>query len=137
MKSNVKFYTCKHCGNVIVKVIAGAVTPVCCGTPMSEIIANTNDASKEKHLPVIIEKCECGDDCNCAGCFTVEVGSVEHPMESDHYISFVYVDTQDGGKFKHLTAGDKPKACFCCCHDVPVAVYAYCNKHGLWKTDVK
>jgi len=135
MKSNVNFYTCKHCGNVIVKVVDGTVIPVCCGATMGELVANTVDASKEKHLPVIVAECECRDDCTCKGCFSVEVGSVPHPMEEAHHVAFVYVETKDGGKWKHVAPGDKPKVCVCCCDSAPVAVYAYCNLHGLWKTD--
>jgi superoxide reductase len=25
---------------------------------------------------------------------------------------------------------------FCTCNDKPVAVYEYCNLHGLWKTEL-
>ena len=33
-----KFYICKHCGNIIVKIKDSSVPVVCCGEPMSEIV---------------------------------------------------------------------------------------------------
>ena len=134
MKHNLKFYICKHCGNLIDMVADSSVKPVCCGEAMNEIVANTVEASKEKHLPVVKKGCECECGCTCKGCFVVEVGSVPHPMEEAHHIRFVYVETRNGAKRKYLSVGDAPKAGVCCCDDAPVAVYAYCNLHGLWKT---
>ncbi len=32
--------------------------------------------------------------------------------------------------------GEAPKAVFALAGEEPVAVYAYCNLHGLWKTEV-
>ena len=31
---------------------------------------------------------------------------------------------------------DKPEAVICTCGSKPVAVYEYCNLHGLWKTEL-
>ena len=45
-----KFYRCRHCGNVIHKVVDSKVPVVCCGEKMQELIPNTVDAGKEKHL---------------------------------------------------------------------------------------
>ena len=137
MKNGMKFYLCKHCGNLIDMVVDSKVNPVCCGDPMSLLVANTVDASKEKHVPVVKAECECGDECKCKGCFTVEVGSVPHPMEEAHHIMFIYVETQNGARRKYLAVGGQPKAGFCCCDDDAVAVYAYCNLHGLWKSDIR
>ncbi|MEG0901639.1 MAG: desulfoferrodoxin, partial [Clostridia bacterium] len=48
-----KFYVCKHCGNVIAYVEDSGVPVMCCGEKMTEIVPNTVDASTEKHVPVI------------------------------------------------------------------------------------
>ena len=48
-----KFYRCRHCGNVIMKVVDSKVPVVCCGEQMQELIPNTVDASGEKHVPVV------------------------------------------------------------------------------------
>jgi superoxide reductase len=120
------FFKCKHCGNVIVKTVDSGVPVVCCGEKMEELVANTVDASKEKHVPVVTKLDECT--------IKVEVGSVAHPMAPEHHISFIYVETENGGIIAHLK--DKPEATFCICNDKPVAVYEYCNLHGLWKVEL-
>lgn len=120
----VKFYKCRHCGNVIEKVVDSKVPVVCCGEKMEELIPNTVDASNEKHVPVVTSQDECR--------IKVEVGSVAHPMLPEHHIAFIYVETENGGM--RIDLKDKPEAVFCTCNDKPVAVYEYCNLHGLWKT---
>ena len=44
----VKFYRCRHCGNVIVKCVDSKVPVVCCGEQMQELIPNTSEGSGEK-----------------------------------------------------------------------------------------
>ena len=117
---------CGFEGNVIEKVVDSKVPVVCCGEKMQELIPNTVDASGEKHVPVVTRL----DDCR----IKVEVGSVAHPMTPEHHISFIYVETENGGIRVNLK--DKPEAVICVCHDKPVAVYEYCNLHGLWKTEL-
>ncbi|MCL2664501.1 MAG: desulfoferrodoxin [Defluviitaleaceae bacterium] len=150
MCSKQKFFLCKVCGNMIGRLNDKGSGISCCGEPMSEIIANTAEASTEKHLPVIdCEECCCGDDdcgcedeaCSCGGggCIRlcVSVGAAPHPMDESHRIMFVYVETERGGQRKCLCASETPKTCFCLNNDKPIAVYAYCNLHGLWRTDCK
>lgn len=119
-----KFFKCRHCGNVVTKVVDSGVPVVCCGEKMEELIPNTVDASGEKHIPVVTRI----DDCS----IKVEVGSVAHPMLPEHHIVFIYVETENGGIRIDLT--DKPEAVICTCTSKPIAVYEYCNLHGLWKT---
>ncbi len=122
----VKFYRCRHCGNVIQKLVDSSVPVVCCGEKMEELIPGTVDASLEKHVPVVTRLDEC--------VIKVEVGSVAHPMLPEHHIAFIYVETENGGIRVDLK--DKPEAVVCVCNEKPVAVYEYCNLHGLWKTDL-
>lgn len=119
-----KFFKCRHCSNVIEKVVDSGVPVVCCGEKMEELIPNTVEASGEKHIPVV----SVVDDCH----IKVEVGSVAHPMLPEHHIAFIYVETENGGI--HINLTDKPEAVVCTCGAKPVAVYEYCNLHGLWKT---
>jgi len=123
-----KFFICKHCGNLIGMVDNKGVPVVCCGEPMTELVPNTVEASAEKHLPSVTVN---GNNIN------VQVGSTPHPMEEEHHIVFVYVETEHGGQRKALKVGGAPNTTFCCTDDKPVAVYAYCNVHGLWKTEIK
>lgn len=123
-----KFYVCPICGNVINKVVDSNVVPVCCGKPMEQLHPNKVDASHEKHVPVVNQE----DDYS----LTVRIGSEPHPMTESHHIKFVYLETENGGQIHYFTHEDKvAETKFCCTKDKPVAVYAYCNLHGLWKTD--
>jgi len=127
MKGTQKFFICEHCGNFVGFVQNNKVPLHCCGEEMKELVANTVEASQEKHLPSVKVS---GNELH------VEVGSVLHPMEEAHYIKFIYVETENGGQRKTLKIGAEPKADFCFKDDKPVAVYEYCNLHGLWKTEL-
>ena len=121
-----KFYKCDTCGNVIIKVVDSKVPVVCCGKPMSELTPNTVDAATEKHVPVVTRL----DDKH----IKVEVGSVAHPMSEEHHIAIIYVETENGGIRVDLK--DKPEAVIYLGEERAVAVYEYCNLHGLWMTQL-
>ena len=108
------------------KVVDKKVPVVCCGEKMTELIPGTVDASVEKHLPVVTWLDE--------KTIKVEVGSVAHPMLEEHHISFIYVETENGGIRVDLK--DKPEAVISLGDEKAVAVYEYCNLHGLWKTEL-
>lgn len=125
MKNELKLYVCPICGNVVEIVNGDAKHIMCCGKPMQEIVPNTVDAATEKHIPVY-EKVE--DE------IVVRVGEIEHPMEKEHYINWIaqvkenkvnkitlYPEQSTEVRFKYI-----PNS----------TIYAYCNKHGLWKKDV-
>lgn len=118
-----QFYKCSVCGNITEVVHAGVGELVCCGQPMELLVANTVDASQEKHVPVV-EKTEKG--------FLVKIGAVPHPMEETHYIEWVtvYFDDDKVGH-KYLKPGDMPEVEFFM-NKMPTKVLIYCNLHGLW-----
>lgn len=122
-----KFYICRHCGNLIGLVKDAGVPMVCCGEKMELLNPNTVEASQEKHLPVVTYN---------NGVLCVNIGSIDHPMLEEHYIEWVYVKTERGGQRKALKPGEKPCVEFLVKDDKPLAVYAYCNLHGLWKTEL-
>ncbi len=125
--SNNKFYICEHCGNLIEMVNDAAVPLVCCGQKMTKLEPGTVEASHEKHIPVVkVNDSE----------VTVTIGSVEHPMTEEHSIIWVYLLTDKGCQRKHLDVGKAPLVKFSLNGEKPIAVYAYCNLHGLWKADV-
>ena len=123
-----KFYICRTCGNLVGMIHSSGVPLVCCGKPMEELQANTVEASNEKHIPVV----EIQD-----GTVTVTVGSVEHPMLEEHYIQWVYLQTEEGGQRKMLSPGQAPKVTFSVGNEKVIAAYEYCNLHGLWKCIVE
>ena len=124
---NAKFYICPHCGNIVEMVHDAGVKPFCCGQKMNELIPNTVDASGEKHIPAV----KVGE-----GVVEVNVGSVDHPMVDVHWIEWVQLVTDRGSYRKWLNPGEAPNVRFVLGEEKPVAVYAYCNLHALWKTDL-
>lgn len=123
MKAN--FYICPTCGNLVYTVHNAGVPLLCCGQKMQKLEPNTVEVSGEKHLPVAALE---GDTLH------VSVGSVEHPMVAEHMIQWIFVETEQGGQIRYLQASQAPKADFVLGGEKPVAVYAYCNLHGLWMT---
>ena len=122
-----KFYICEKCGNIVGMIHSSGVNPVCCGQKMSVLEAGVVEASREKHIPEVI-----------VGENSVEVivGSVLHPMAEEHSILWVYLETDKGGQRKNLEVGKEPRAVFALADEKPIAVYAYCNLHGLWKKEI-
>ena len=120
-----KFYVCKHCGNLVTFLHASGVPVICCGEPMTELVAGTVDAAHEKHIPVVeVEGSK----------VSVKVGSVEHPMVEAHFIQWIALETNQGSQIKYLKPEEKPEAVFALAEgEEVVAVYEYCNLHGLWK----
>jgi len=124
---NTKFYICPHCGNIVEMVHDAGVKPFCCGQKMNELVPNTVEASGEKHIP------EVKVDGNVV---EVNVGSVDHPMVDVHWIEWVQLVTDQGSSRKWLNPGQAPHVKFLLDGEKPLAVYAYCNLHGLWKTEL-
>ena len=123
-----KFYICEHCGNIVAKVHDAGVPVFCCGQKMTELVPGAVDASLEKHVPVVSVE---------GNVVKVEIGSVAHPMTEEHYIPWLYLQTSIGGQQKNLLPGAAPEVSFVLAEDEkPVAVYAYCNLHGLWKAEI-
>ena len=122
-----KFYICPHCGNLVEMVHDSGVKPFCCGQKMNELLPNTVEASGEKHIPAVAVK---------AGAVQVTVGSVDHPMVEEHYIELIHLVTDRGSQRRELNPGEAPNVTFLLGDERAVAVYAYCNLHGLWKTNL-
>ena len=121
-----QFFKCKKCGKIIEIVNKGCPVVVCCGEEMTELKANTTDAATEKHVPVIEVN---GDK------VTVKVGTAVHPMEADHWIQWIVIETDKGVQRKYLNPGEAPEATFVLSGEKLLAAYEYCNKHGLWKAE--
>ncbi len=115
-------YKCELCGNIVEMLHGGPGALTCCNQKMVLMAENTVDAAVEKHVPVI----EIGADS-----ITVKVGSVEHPMQDEHYIEWIEL-LADGKVYRqNLQPGQAPVATF------PVIAQAvtareYCNLHGHW-----
>ena len=120
-----KFYTCRHCGNIIAKIKDVGVPIMCCGQKMEELAAGAVEAAGEKHVPVYGVE---------GRTVKVRVGSVDHPMLPEHFIDWVFLKTDRGSQWKQLHPGEAPHAAFALTEGETVeAVYAYCNQHSLWR----
>ncbi len=115
---------CLKCG-AIVKVIEDCNCDNCgikCGGEgMKELKTNSTDGAIEKHKPE----------------YTIQedklVVTVNHVMDSDHYIEWICLVTDDKEEYVYLKG--EPKATF----DKVTngKIYSYCNKHGLWVEEIR
>lgn len=117
---------CFKCG-AIVKVIDDCNCPncgiKCCSEEMKVVKANSVDAAIEKHKPTYVKE------------DNKLVVSVNHVMEEDHYIKWLCLVTDDKEEYVYFKPNDKPTYAF---DNVKTGIiYAYCNKHGLWETEIK
>ena len=126
MKNELIIKKCNSCG-AIVKVLEDCNCEgcgiMCCDKPMEVLVPNSVDAAVEKHVPTY----EVVDD--------EIIVRVNHVMEKEHYIEWItlvkenkeitvklYPEQAAEARFPYLKGG---------------TLYAYCNKHGLWKTEVE
>ncbi len=123
MAKKAEIYKCEKCGNIVEVLHGGDGELVCCGAPMKLVTENVVDASKEKHVPVIVKTSEG---------YTVTVGSVLHPMEEKHYIEWIELIADGISYRRYLKPGDAPTASFAV-KAKTVSAREYCNLHGLWK----
>ncbi|MCD6304057.1 MAG: desulfoferrodoxin [Planctomycetes bacterium] len=124
MAEKLAVYKCRLCGNVVEVLDGGEGELVCCGQPMEMLTEQTEDASREKHVPHIEA---------VAGGVKVRVGlNAAHPMTEQHWIQWIEL-LADGRAYRQfLRPGDEPEAFF------PVSAEGatareMCNVHGLWK----
>ena len=117
---------CLKCG-AIVKVLKDCTCDNCgincCGEPMKIVKANSVDAAIEKHKPT----------------YTVEndkiVAKVNHVMDEEHFIEWICLLYDNKEEYVYLNPNEEPAAIF---DKVDSGkLYSYCNKHGLWETDIK
>lgn len=120
-----RVFRCKKCGQMVIMLKKSKCDMYCCGLAMEELIPGTTDAAVEKHVPVYEVK---------DNKVYVTIGDVIHPMVENHYIEWIILETEKGIQKKDLTPKDEPKAIFPLLEgDKVLAVYEYCNLHGLWK----
>ena len=116
-------YRCSDCGDVVEVLLPGVSGKLCGSQDKERMVEQSEEQGMEKHVP-IVEK--------TGNRFLVRVGSVEHPMDEDHFIA--WIEISDGSRVyrAYLKPGDKPMAEFCIDAESVVA-REYCTVHGLWK----
>lgn len=124
-----EIYKCEVCGNVISVIYSGGGELVCCEQPMKLQVEKSGiEEGKEKHVPVV--------EIN-GNKVKVSVGSVEHPMTQEHYIQLIQI-LADGKVLAGYkpSPGEKPVVEWELENtDANITARAYCNLHGLWKSN--
>ena len=109
-----RFYVCPICGNIVHTL--GEAVISCCGVTLPPLVAEECDG---EHL---IEMQSVEDE---------KFVTLSHPMTKGHYISFLAYVTPDRCQIVKLYPEGEAQA------RLPVrrlgTVYAYCNRHGLFK----
>lgn len=127
MTERLELYRCDICGNLVQVILSGEGELVCCGEPMKLVKGKHQEEMKtEKHVPVF----KVNDDNKNI----VQVGSILHPMEKEHYIMFIETISQDKNhlELQYLHPGDKPEMILENKFGKTLA-YEFCNLHGLWE----
>lgn len=113
-----KFYVCPLCGNVIHS--AGEALVSCCGITLPPLEAEAPDKDHEIHMEIVEDE------------YFV---SIRHPMEKSHYISFLCALSDQGTRLVKLYPEGNAETRF------PIRraalLYAYCNRHGLFRVKVE
>ena len=123
MKNELILKRCTKCGNVIEVLNNKCDGIICCGVPMLEVKSNTEECAIEKHIPTY-EKVE--DEI---------LVKVNHVMEKEHYIEWICMVYENKKIMITLYPEQEAQARFP--YIKGATLYAYCNKHGLWKTEVE
>ncbi len=116
------------CENTVFYLVSGEKEKAlqCAKGAFTLLDSSQAEGAGEKHLPEVKQD---------GGHIQVRVGSVLHPMSAEHSIEWIFLETKKGGQFRHFTPDNEPTAEFVVAPgDEAVAVYAYCNLHGFWKT---
>jgi len=155
---NTLFYICEKCGNTVESIKVGGGTLTCCGQEMTKLVANSTDAAKEKHVPVAVKE---GEKIEVKVGSIEHPMTAEHFIEwialvADGKVEIVHlkpgmVPKAEYGysieEDKKIFTGKEDEVVLNCegqpCNFVynkptarKVTVYAYCNLHGLWKTEL-
>lgn len=126
MKNELIIKRCAECG-AIVKVIKDCNCKdcgiKCCNTTMEIVKPNSVDAAIEKHVPTYEKN---GEEI---------IVKVNHVMEEEHFIEWISLVADNKEYTVNLVPNQTAECKF---PYIPGAtLYAYCNKHGLWKKDVE
>lgn len=121
MANELKLKRCTICGKI--SEVDGNEAIMCCGKEMEDIIPNSVDCAIEKHVPTY-EKVE--DEIFV---------KVNHVMEKDHYIEWIWM--VDGDEKIKVELYPEQEASNRFPYIKGAKIYAYCNRHGLWETEVE
>jgi len=112
-----KFFVCPHCGNVL--TATGNAAIFCCGRKLEA------EAVQKDGMPdILVEESD--------GEYYV---TIDHPMEKDHFITCIAAVSDNALQLVKTFPEGNAEARF-----RPQRIrwiYAYCNRHGLFRIDTK
>lgn len=109
-----KFYVCPVCGNVIYSIGDSVIS--CCGITLPALEAEIPDDNHKINIEAVEDEK-----------FVV----IKHPMEKNHYISFITYVTSDRVQMVKLYPEGNAESRFQLRgHGI---LYWYCNHHGFYK----
>lgn len=109
-----KFYVCPVCGNVIYSIGDSVIS--CCGITLPALEAEIPDDNHKINIEAVEDEK-----------FVV----IKHPMEKNHYISFIAYVTSDRVQLVKLYPEGSAESRFQLRgHGI---IYWYCNHHGFYK----
>ena len=111
-------YVCPVCGNSILAL--GHAVVSCCGITLPPL--QSEDADEEHPISISISDGE----------YYV---SIDHPMSKDHYISCIIAISDNGLQYVQLYPESFAEARFRI--NRVHFIYAYCNRHGLFRVSTK
>lgn len=124
MQRRIQIYKCPICDTVVEVLEQCGLELVCCGPemiPLKERVCAPSDPHG-----IAIERCRDG--------VRIHVGQRRHQMVHDHQIVWLEVCTEGQCYRQFLKPGEAPEAFFgIAARDI--VARAYCNAHGLWRTD--
>ncbi|MBR3142163.1 MAG: helix-turn-helix domain-containing protein [Clostridiales bacterium] len=112
-----RFYVCPVCGNVI--QTTGEAVVSCCGITLPPLEPEISDTEHGINVEIVEDE------------YYV---TVDHPMEKDHYISFIAAVSDGGVQFTKLYPEGNAEARFRI--SCVKKIYAYCNRHGLFMVKI-
>jgi len=152
------FYRCEKCGNIVELIKSGGGTLTCCGQAMTKLQPNSTDAAKEKHVPVVTNE---GGKIKVAVGSVAHPMTAEHFIEwialaTENKVEITYLKPGMEPKAEFVCHTSDTEVIFAGENDEIVpncegspcnfvnrgksteefTVYAYCNLHGLWKTEL-
>ena len=109
-----RFYVCPVCGNVIRTV--GEAMICCCGITLPPLVPEEPDEAHGMSVEPVEDEL---------------FVSLAHPMTKEHYVSFIAAASDNGLQMIKLYPEGNAEGRFK--RDRIKYVYAYCNRHGLFR----
>lgn len=129
MNNETRFYKCEKCGNVVGSLINQGAPIFCCNREMTHLKPTNRCCCTDNDMPKV--------EVNGKRVH-VKVGDIKHDMSNNRHTGWVYLETNQGGHRKSLCEENRPEICFELTADEhPHRLFAYCNRHGLWETQLQ